>query len=76
MRLLRNRGVLAAMLPEKKLEMALWLLNCSYGFGASYTHYLGRADMHKLAKEAFLCLAESCTRDELDQARLRWMMYT
>jgi len=69
MRLFRNRGVLAAMSTDKKLELAIWLLNCSHGDLTSISHYLGRADMHKLAKEAFLCLAESCTRDELDQAR-------
>ena len=67
MRLLRNRGMLAAMLPEKKLELALWLLNCSQGDLARKTHYLGRADMHKLVKEAFVCLAESCTKRELDE---------
>ncbi len=30
-------------------------------------HYLGRADVHNLAKEAFVCLAESCTAAELDE---------
>ena len=67
MRLLRNRGILVAMPTQKKIELALWLLNCSYGDLAFKTHYFGRADMHRLVKEAFVCLAESCTRDELDQ---------
>ena len=49
------------------MELAFKLLNCTSGPLASNTHHLGRADMNKLAKEAFLCLAESCTRDELDE---------
>ena len=32
-------------------------------------HYIGRADVHRLAKEAFLCLAESCDRQELELVR-------
>ena len=74
MRLLRNRGVLAAMPSAKKTELALKLLNCSFGRLAFSTHYFGRADMNKLAKEAFVCLAESCTRAELAEVRvLRWI---
>ena len=69
MRLLRNRGVLSAMPAEEKLALGKWLLNCTHGDLAIKMHHFGRADMHKLAKEAFLCLAESCSREELEQVR-------
>ena len=69
MRLLRNRGVLSAMPAGEKLALGKWLLNCTHGDLAIKMHHFGRADMHKLAKEAFLCLAESCTREELEQVR-------
>ena len=69
MRLLRNRGALAAMPSANKTELALKLLNCSHGPLASNTHHLGRADMNKLAKEAFVCLAESCSQAELAKVR-------
>ena len=72
MRLLRNRGVLSAMPAEEKLALGKWLLNCTHGDLAIKMHHFGRADMHKLAKEAFLCLAESCTREELEQVRDVW----
>ena len=36
---------------------------------AGKMHYIGRADVHRLAKEAFLCLAESCDRQELELVR-------
>ena len=76
MRLLRNRRVLAAMPSATKTELALKLLNCSHGPLASNTHHLGRADMNKLAKEAFICLAESCTRSELSRVRGYSKMHT
>ncbi len=65
MRLLRNRGVLAAMPVEERLELASWLLNCTHGDLARKLHHMGRADLHRLVKEAFLCVAESCTKGEL-----------
>ncbi len=66
-RLLRNRGILAGMPFERKMEMAKNLLTCSFGPLAFNLHHWGRADMHKLAKEAFVCIAESCTQRELQQ---------
>jgi len=47
--------VLAALPGARKRELGRWL------------HWFGRGDMHKLAKEALVCLAESCMRDELAQ---------
>ncbi len=75
MRLLRNRGALAAMSPGAKLELSQWLLDCTHGQLAGRMHHFGRADVHLLAKEAFLCLAESCTRRELSQIIIGWNGY-
>ncbi|GAX72857.1 hypothetical protein CEUSTIGMA_g312.t1 [Chlamydomonas eustigma] len=64
-RLMRNRGILAGLRQDRKVIVAQYLTNCTYGDMALNLHHLGRADMHKLAKEAFTCLLESCTQHEL-----------
>ncbi|KXZ47420.1 hypothetical protein GPECTOR_35g858 [Gonium pectorale] len=63
LRLLRNRGALAALPPAEKASLASWLASCrplrlllaSLGW---------RASRHKHVKEALTCLAESCNREE------------
>jgi hypothetical protein len=42
-----------------------------YGYGATWLLMNARlrVGLHKFAKEGLLCLLESCTKDELEQAR-------
>ncbi|GAX72858.1 hypothetical protein CEUSTIGMA_g313.t1 [Chlamydomonas eustigma] len=75
LRLLRNRGVFSSISSSEKLELSLWLLNSGNGQLARPLHYLGRADLHKLAKEALLCLLESCSHKEVKQIILSWGGY-
>ncbi|KAG2445648.1 hypothetical protein HXX76_000258 [Chlamydomonas incerta] len=63
-RLVRNRGALAALLPAEKMATALWLVRNRQLW--VWLHRCGRRDVHKLVKEALMCLVESCTQKEYD----------
>ncbi len=59
--------MLAAMPGDAKRELGCWLMDTSLSADLTRKlHYLGRGDVHKLAKEAFVCLAESCSKEELE----------
>lgn len=60
LRLLRNRGVLSALSTEDKLQLGSWLTGGTRGQLAGWMHMVGRGDLHKLVKEALVCLVESC----------------
>ncbi|KAG1671864.1 hypothetical protein FOA52_003431 [Chlamydomonas sp. UWO 241] len=68
LRLLRNRNYMALMDHDAKLSFVRLLLTPPRTGDRSTsrkTHYVGRGDMHKLCKEAVLCMFESCTSAEL-----------
>ena len=60
LRLMRNRGVLSALSNEDKLKLGSWLTGGTRGQLAGWMHMVGRCDLHKLVKEALVCLMESC----------------
>ena len=64
--------MLAALKTDKKIVLAHELLDTSSdGEFSHITHRVGRKSVNKLCKEAFLCLAESCTKAELETVRVR-----
>ncbi|KAI8473603.1 MAG: hypothetical protein J3K34DRAFT_410592 [Monoraphidium minutum] len=66
LRLLRNRGVLAALPAAEKEQLAAWLAGRQmYGSSTYFVQAAGlRRGLHKLAKEGLVCLMESCTSEE------------
>lgn len=67
LRLVRNRGALAALPPAEKMATALWLVRNRQLW--VWLHRCGRRDAHKLVKEALACLVESCSLKEYNLVR-------
>lgn len=68
MRLLRNKGALAAYPLERKVQLALFFLGRQfYGQNLWIFQYSQiRYSLHKLCKEALTCLLESCNQYEYE----------
>ncbi|GAB4816915.1 hypothetical protein N2152v2_003961 [Parachlorella kessleri] len=69
-RLLRNRGVIAALPLEEKVELGRFFCSRQLrGYGLTWVLMLLRIriGLHKFAKEGLLCLLESCTQEEYRQ---------
>lgn len=68
-RLVRNRGALAALPLPSKLELAKFFCGPSlWGWGLTYVLMAARVRMglHKHAREGLVCLLESCTLGEYE----------
>jgi len=68
-RLLRDKGVFAAQSKERKLQLARYFTSSAmYGYGLTFiAQKLGlRRSLHKMAKEALVCLLESSTAAEVE----------
>ena len=68
-RLLRDKGVFAAQSKERKLQLARYFTSSAmYGYGLTFiAQKLGlRRSLHKMAKEALVCLLESSTAEEVE----------
>lgn len=68
-RLLRDKGVFAAQSKERKLQLARYFTSSAmYGYGLTFmAQKLGlRRSLHKMAKEAVVCLFESSTAEEVE----------
>ncbi|GIL70642.1 hypothetical protein Vretimale_3750 [Volvox reticuliferus] len=66
LRLLRNRGALAAMSLSEKVDTAMWLATDS-SLRLWVQRCFLRAGLHKHIKEALVCLLESCTQQEFEE---------
>ncbi|GIL47068.1 hypothetical protein Vafri_3893 [Volvox africanus] len=66
LRLLRNRGALAAMALSEKVDTAIWLATDS-SLRLWVQRCLLRVGRHKHIKEALVCLVESSTQQEFEE---------
>lgn len=64
----------AGLTIQEKMELAAWLTSRAlFGYGLTFVLSRARArvGLHKFAKEALLCLLESCTAAEAKQVNER-----